>query len=348
MPKWLNNSRFYLTTFVSTIAACALAFALWGFAPSRDHFASQPLDGEAGWYRDYDDQSTREVQDRDIIFHNIGNSIDAARAADVILLGHSVLGFGIDDSQVAQFAREHNVRIFNLFTPGIASGAFIRKVIKRWDIRPKIWIVNATDIPANFFNDEMDDLLSTGKSSALQIVNTPRPEGYWRVIKRNVRWAIEDLVAGYVPGGMAKLMLRYYGSGISIWRSAVTGNYSLKQIAYYWQQAPLIKPNRDQTSCHVLPWEIEKARAFLADIGGTVVLTNLPELHWCPLRVNELAAALGLETIMPPDAEYQSIDTVHMNSDGARKFTHFLIEALQRTAAFKMALPAAALAPPKN
>ena len=52
---------------------------------------------------------------------------------------------------------------------------------------------------------------------------------------------------------------------------------------------------------------------------------------------------------MPPDAEYQSIDTVHMNSIGAQKFTRFLIDALRRSAALKKALPAAAIpAQPKS
>jgi hypothetical protein len=58
---------------------------------------------------------------------------------------------------------------------------------------------------------------------------------------------------------------------------------------------------RDQ-DCHVSAWELEKARAFFADIGGTPILVNVPYERWCPQRVRELADALEVETIITPDA----------------------------------------------
>ena len=57
-------------------------------------FASIPLDDDKSYYRNWGDRSTLEIQDRDIFYHNIGNSIEYAKRADIIILGHSMLLFG--------------------------------------------------------------------------------------------------------------------------------------------------------------------------------------------------------------------------------------------------------------
>ena len=218
--------------------------------------------------------------------------------------------------------------------PGLASGAFVRKVIKRWDIRPRIWIINTDDHPANFFNDAMDDFAASGLSSVQQIARTPRVAGFFNVARRDIRWAAEKAAAPNLSAAVARGLLRYYDSGVSTWRSAKNGNYNLEQVGIYNQPHDPIKVIRDQ-DCHVKAWEIDKARAFFADIGGTPILTNVPYEHWCPQRVRELAAALGVETIITADANYSVFDGTHMDKAGGQKYTEFLLNALQDTDSFR-------------
>jgi len=92
---------------------------------------------------------------------------------------------------------------------------------------------------------------------------------------------------------------------------------------------------RDQ-DCHVQAWEIDKARAFFADIGGTPILINVPYERWCPQRVRELAAALGVDTIITADANYSVFDGTHMDKAGGQKYTEFLLNALQDRASFRL------------
>jgi hypothetical protein len=324
----------YLSSMAWAILCFSITIIGWGMSGPRDHFASAPLEGSADWFQNYEGLVTRQMQDRDVFFHNIGHSIENAQKADVIILGHSVLEFALVNSQIEEFQQRYHIRIFNMVMPGLASGAFVRKVIKRWDIKPRIWIVNTDDHPANFFNDAMDDFAASGSSAVQQIAKTSRVVGFFNVARRDIRWAVERAVARYLPAAVARGLLQYYGSGVSTWRSAVNGNYNLEQIGVYNQPHDPIKLIRDQ-DCHVNAWEIEKARAFFADIGGTPILINVPYERWCPQRVRELADALGIETIITADANYSVFDGTHMDKSGGGKYTEFLLNAFQHADSFR-------------
>jgi hypothetical protein len=324
----------YLGCMALAILCFCVAIFAWGISGNRDHFASTPLKGSADWFENYEGLVTRQMQDRDVYFHNVGHSIENARRADIIILGHSVLEFALVNQQIEEFEQKYHIRIFNMVMPGLASGAFVRRVIKRWDIKPHIWIINTDDHPANFFNDAMDDFAASGSNSVQQIARTSRVVGFFNVARRDIRWAAEKAVARYLPAAVARGLLQYYDAGVSTWRSAINGNYNLEQVGVYNQSHDSIKLIRDQ-DCHVNEWEIEKARTFLADIGGTSILINVPYERWCPQRVRELAGALGVQTIITADANYSVFDGTHMDKAGGQKYTKFLLNALQNTNSFQ-------------
>jgi hypothetical protein len=335
LPKLSSKSYYsYLRSMAAAVLCLGVTIFTWAMSGERDHFASASLKGSNDWFENYEGLVTRQMQDRDIFYHNIGRSIENARNADIIILGHSVLEFALIDEQIEEFARRYHVRVFNMVMPGLASGAFIRKVIKRWNITPRVWIINADDYPANFFNDAMDDFAASGGSSVQQITRTSRVAGFFNVARRDIRWAAEKAAARYLPASVARGLLRYYDSGVSTWRSAVTGNYNLEQVGVYNQPHEAIKVIRDQ-ACHVQAWEIDKARAFFADIGGVPILINVPYERWCPQRVRELAAVLGAETIISADADYSVFDGTHMDIEGGRRYTTHLLESLTNTHAFR-------------
>jgi hypothetical protein len=335
LPRFSLQSYYsYLRSMVLVFLCFGIVILSWGMSGERDHFASASLKGSADWFENYEGLVTRQMQDRDIFYHNVGHSIENARKADIIILGHSVLEFAIVNQQIEEFERKYQVHIFNMVMPGLASGAFVRKVIKRWDITPRIWIINTDDHPANFFNDAMDDFAASGASSVQQIAKTSRVVGFLNVARRDIRWAAERAAARYLPAAIARGLLQYYDSGVSTWRSAINGNYNLEQVGVYNQPHDFIKLIRDQ-DCHVNVWEIEKARAFLGDIGGRSILINVPYERWCPQRVRELADALGVETVITADANYSVFDGTHMDKAGGQKYTKFLLNALQNTSSFQ-------------
>jgi hypothetical protein len=331
----------YLVRVLMLVSGMIAVFVAWGIH-GRDHFAALPLRGDPNWYRDYNDMVTRELSDREVLYHGIGASIENARKADIILLGHSVFQFAIDNALVEEFERRHGIRIFNMYSAGNASGEFLRLIVKRWDIHPKLWIINADDYPANFFNDKLDDFAATGRGSVMSIVKEPRVVGYVRVAGRNVRWRIEDWLLEYLPRTVAKAFFgRMLTLSTNTWRSALNGNAYLDHAGFYITDHGPIVVVRDQ-QCDTNPGEIERARRYLADIGGEAILTITPYERWCPKRVRELASALGRETIIADDAAYSVWDGTHMDKKGAAAYTEFLLNALEKTRTFERIEHAAA------
>jgi hypothetical protein len=188
--------RRYLTVFFSSVVAILAVFVLaglinWTTLSWRDHFGQLTLDGDDHWYRNFEYLHTQEMQDRDVLFQGIGASISNLKQADIVILGHSVLEFGLEQDQIKEFERKYNIRIFNLTMPGVASGEFSRLLIKKWDVHPKIWIINADDYPTNFFEPSLQDFFTTGRNSIDAIVHSSWWTGYQNAVVRNTRYTIE-------------------------------------------------------------------------------------------------------------------------------------------------------------
>lgn len=337
MTAKLSRPLIYFSIISFFCSAAFVSFLTWGLT-SADHFAAIPLDGKTAFYRNYGDRLTREIQDRDILYHNIGKSIQHARQADIVLIGHSMLLWGMRADLIEQFERKHGVKIYNLGSAGDGSGEFLRLVIKRWKLKPKLWVINADDHAANFFNVSLDDFGVSGKSSAINVVKYGRLKGWVNVVGRNVRWRVEDFLFDHLPRSLTKSF--FSGSGLQVWRNAENGNWYLEKVSSYVDpNNALIKLTRPQ-NCHTNPMEIARAKRYLSEIGGTSIFTLVPYHEFCPQRVRELASSLNVETVVPPNVAYSSADGgAHLDKKGAIAFTSFFLAALEKTKAFKKIAP---------
>jgi hypothetical protein len=316
-----------------TIAVLLLA---WGFV-GRDHFGAIPLKGDYGWYQNWGEWTSRRVQDRDIFYHRIGGSVDAARKADIIVLGHSMMNFGLQHDAMRVFAERHGLKIYNLASPGDASGEFVRLIIRRWSIEPGLWIINADDHAANFFNVSLDDFGSFGRSAPASVVGYGWLTGYLNVAGRNMLWRLQDFGTAHFPIVVANAF--FPGKGRRIWRRIDDGNYNLDEWpAFMRTDNAAVSVGRDQ-KCPTNPEEVIRARRYIEDIGGETVLTLVPYHSSCPQRVRELGHALGLDVVIPPTEDYTSWDGGgHLDKNGAIRFTRFLFSNLEQTSAFERLL----------
>lgn len=331
----MNNKISTLTYLCLTAAFLAVGvfivarYALVG----NDHFAAITLNGDASYYRSYGDWLAIEVQDRDIFYHKIGRSIDYARKADIIMLGHSMLMWGLSEDLIKRFEAKHGVRIYNMSFAGVASGEFARRIAKRWGLHPKIWIINADDQAASFFSPALDDF-GPWKSTTIETVNYDRFTALQRVCGRNLRWRIGDFLAHIESPSIKKSC--FSSENKSIWRSISNGNWNLDKLSIYTNENnPLIKVKRPQ-DCHAQGDEITYARQYLKEMGGSVVLMLIPSENFCPQRVREIAKELRLETIIPLKTAYPTADGgQHLDKKGARDFTQYLLAELEKTKTFK-------------
>ncbi len=333
----LSNLLVYFSVIFAFIFISVVSLLYWGIGGIKngaDHFAAISLSGDVKYYRNWGDRVIREIQDRDILYHNIGKSIEYARAADIIILGHSMLLFGLRNDLIEKFEKKYNIKIYNMASAGDGSGEFLLRTIKRWKIKPKLWIINADDHAANFFSVSLDDFGASGKSSAINVVKYGRMKGYMHVIGRNLRWRLEDILLANLPANWSQSL--FHEPILACWRNIQTGNWYLDRTPSYVKlDHPLFKLLRPQ-DCHADVTEIERAKHYLTEIGGQTILMLVPYQNFCSQRVHELAKALSTEAVVPPDVKFSSWDgSGHLDKKGAIAFTKFFLSALEKTDAFK-------------
>lgn len=286
--------------------------------------------GDADWYRDVGGRSVNQIQDQDIFYSNVGHSIAAAKASDIVLLGPSFVARGIDRPTLRSSALLGGLKTYNMAFLGIRGGEFSRRIIARWRIRPALWLINADDQFVHFFSDDLHLTIGSDKKP-IDAAARSRLQGHLTVLRRNVRWRIEDWIA-VLQGRSAPDAL--FGD----YRSVSTGDMMNTNPAYAATGNPPMRILRDR-QCDTSPAVVDHARRLLREIGGQIVLMLVPHSQACARQAAELAKALNVEFIPPPDDD--ALTTLdgggHLDRNGAARFTRYLAAELIKTKAFAAA-----------
>jgi hypothetical protein len=329
----LIQSQIY-QRYLLIIASGALAFLLLVCAamlrPASQNltglsdFARIPLLDRNIWYRDLGGRTVPEIQELDLFYHNIGSSIAEARKADIILLGPSFMLYAIDPEELRQFGEKHGLKIYNMAFFGVRSGEFSREIIERWSLHPKLWIINVDDNFDHFFSKALTMWwFISPKSVPIPPVDYDRMKGWASVARRNARWRLEDARAPFVPDH-------------SIYRREDDGSVFLGNDPRFGAADNKTINVVREANCHATSESIKIGRDYLASIGGESIFTLVPNSTWCPTQAFELGKELGNEVILPPDANYSTVDNGgHLDHRSAVAFTRFLLTELEQSQTFR-------------
>jgi hypothetical protein len=319
--------RRYVFVMLAAAAGLILIVMVWGLR-GRDHFAAYPLNGNQAFYRDYSGRSVPEIQDQELFYHNVGGSIAAARNADIILLGPSFVSYAFEPNALRNFEAAQGHDIYNMSFIGIRGGEFSRQIIKRWNVKAPLWVINVDDQFIHFFSRSLDLTLGPA-TTGIPATFHSRLRGFLSVAGRNLRWRAEDRISALRTGD---------GSANGIYRNIRTGDATIDVNSRYGANDNKEIPFDRTRDCHASTETIEIARQYLRDIGGHVVLTLVPHSQYCPNQAHELAKALDVEIIIPPDTGYTSVDGGgHLDRKSAIKFTSFMMSELLKTEAYRQA-----------
>jgi hypothetical protein len=332
----MNRSALpYIATQFSMFLALVMLIACWGLI-GRDHFAAIASGHGPTWYQDLGGDAVTEIQDQDIFFHDIGSSIDSLRRADVVIVGSSLVAFAIDGTVVKNvLGNKHGLTFYNLSFVGISSGEFTRRIIKKYQIHPKLLIINADDGGGggNFFGTGIQRSFS-GDVKTIAATEHNRVEAFKEVARRNLRWRLERLFKTSLHSTALerddRVPIPHF------YRDAATGNADMAAFPRYENidnQAVVIKRDPD---CHTTDEVVGTAKDFVRDIGAEVMLTIIPNVHYCEQQAREIASKLGIELVLPGKLAYSSWDGGgHYDRRGSFEFTTDFIGALEKTGTFK-------------
>jgi hypothetical protein len=308
------------------------------------HFASiapADLDPEE-WYQDTGGRRVMEIQDQDLFYHGIGSSIDNLRQADIVVLGSSIVAFGIDGHVADDFMRRHGLTFYNMSFIGIFSGEFPRRIIQKFNIHPRLWIINADDGggPGNFFSRNLTRAFSADVQT-IPAIQHNRLIAFKEVARRNLRWRLEDL-----PDESAALLGSAVNFGARFYRSAKTGNGEFRSFPQYESASNGSVVIKRSPDCHTNAEAVATARDFVRDIGGSVILTVIPNTHYCEAQAREIAESLGVELVLPGHLDYSSWDGGgHLDRRGSTRLTADLMGAVEKSGTFARLFPADATRP---
>jgi len=332
-----GSARFWFGLLGGLVVLFA-GLAAWVYAPGQDHLAAIAVNGDPQWFLNY--EVGYEIQDTEILYHNIGHSIANARDADIIFVGWSKVVFGIDWRVFDEFSRKHHVKMFNLAIVGAQSGEIFRLLKDRFGLRPKIWVINAdrdvvNDYRYGFFHMSLGGG-GPGASQIPRVVKYSWLHAFKDVVGRNLRWRLEMML------GLLHEPHSY--------RSATTGNWYLDQWKYYtydknpkvplWEQRIVDGKSRitdrSDPSCPAPPEEIAEAKAYQEAMGGTFVLIQLPSVFACAQRIHEIAAALDVPAFTVDPTQFSATDGGgHLDGISARKYTTMLFDWLEQQPEFQ-------------
>jgi hypothetical protein len=323
----------YLSALFILLLAVAVPFARWGLS-GRDHFAAISSDHGPTWYQDIGGDAVTEIQDQDLFFHNIGGSLDHLRNADVVIVGSSLVSFAINGAIARERLGAHGLKFYNLAFVGISSGEFTRRIIEKFNIRPKLWIINADDGGGggNFFGTNIQRSFS-GDVKVIAATEHGPIAGYREVMRRNLRWRSEALfrfLRSSLPGSPPDSPVARF------FRDAATGDGDLSAFpAYDRDDNPPAAIKQRDSECHTNEAVIQIARKFIATIHTEAVLTLVPNTYYCEQQAREVADELGIELVLTKKLTYSSWDGGgHLDRLGSKEFTSDLMTALEKSATF--------------
>lgn len=313
-----------LLAFLLTFGLASVAGQCWGrLVLDAAAFSAYPWyvpDGD-DWYVAYD----ADLVERDhyVLYGNYGSAIDNLRRADIVILGDSRAQLGFSRDILARFEAAHGVRVYNLALGYTEPAPLPLAIIRDYDIRPRVFVVNAeTGGVAPFFRDTPGYL---GK-----IVLAGGRAGAWKTAFGKV--AMDQLDAWIRPlfpyvfaSSEHYLLLRSWSTGFW-YRNPPLAREGDKPVAQPAGQS-LTPPRPDEVQ--VAQQEVQVAQQVVSELrsrGARVVFTYVPSPNTALAPSQELARRVGVEEIAPSDAGLMYVDGSHLDSSSAERFTERFLE----------------------
>jgi hypothetical protein len=180
----------FLRALIGSLIGWAVIVGMFCYSGGQDHFAAIPLNGNGNWYGNYVIKDM-QILDSDIYFHGIGRSIEHARAADLLFLGTSRVVFGLNWRVFDAFAQKHQVGMFNMGFAGVMSANFSRMLIHRWDLKPRLWVIDIYADPTNSFASSFFNPAAGLGAFESPSIARDKIEAYANVGITDLRWRVK-------------------------------------------------------------------------------------------------------------------------------------------------------------
>lgn len=247
--------------------------------------------------------------DHVVTWNDIGGAMQNARRADVLFFGTSQMQFALPPHAVRAFTRRTGLTAYSLALPFAERDEFALALIEKYDLRPRVAVVNVTGF---FTNDE--------SMVGLKV----RADGYWPGLASV--W--EERLAAMVWPSASRVLPSFVTPrpARTLLRSTSDGT---------WQP---VRWTHDHNRVAVTPmpirWAMRAAVRFRNELvlrGASLVLVCVPSAvaPCAPEALRPLAVSLGARMVIPTvDAPMWTGDLAHLCPLSGKRYARAMLRQL--------------------
>ncbi len=239
-----------------------------------------------------------------MLFHNLRGHIEQARKADVLILGDSRSQLGFMPSVLIAGMKKLGLSVFWLSTGYGEAYTFYEKIIKKYDLKDKIIILQ----DAILTRDDMS-------ISARSAVNTT----WWAGVKTFYEAQISWIIQRYLHSVFPKLSVSSpWISGHVLYRNNETGAWFDCQLKQREKCFPVVK---ETNSIHMTEKAMEFVQ-YLKNNGNTLVLVTIPDsIDTAVQSASKIADTIDVSYISPKERDFFTYDKTHLQYESAETYT---------------------------
>lgn len=257
--------------------------------------------------------------DHVILYHDLNDAVEKAKAADILILGNSTALFAFHDEELKRFSEETGLRVFNLAFGHAESAEFPNEILKNHDIRPKIILADL-----NFFFNGPSDY-------SRRVRGYSRLDAFKKIFEWSYGWRLRAFLQTYLPHWTVISPPTQYKP---IFRSIERGTYYLPPVA---RNEGEIDP---WNVSHKVPVEVKaywlkRIQGLLSamEAGGSKVIFTVapsPGYGFARIRAEAYSKALSRPLVAPDIGKLFSCDGRHVDESTGRRFSSSLFYQLKR------------------
>jgi len=259
------------------------------------------------------------------LYHDIGDSIENARQADILIIGNSRALLGFSEAVFVGEAEKLGLRVFNLAMGHADSARLARELIRRHDLNPRVLIVSGGWF---FYGKRYSDW-------AQEVIAMSRWQALKTYYEYSLAWELESRLHQHLPY-LDQFRKRPYP-----WvhyRSESTGWFRSTRIP--GSRYPIRIGKERKSYARSLP-VAQALKAEMEERGTQLVLTLLPYGRVQSGHLAYLSQELDVPYILPPFDALATADGSHLTPDSAQIASQYIWEKLMELPEIraKLALP---------
>jgi hypothetical protein len=302
------SPRLYLVA-LAVGALCGVAYgALRIFVLGPDAMLGcDPRGVDATHYMAY--CNVRSFTEYDLGAHYFGlepAAIKSMQAADVLFVGDSRTGHTFSSKATQDFMERLHATYYIMGFGYEASSTAALSLIEKYQLRPKLMIVNADPFFTNDFREVRERILSGRYDIYLEYF-------FKKQFQR-------------LQASLCSRNERFCGHALTVYRSVVNGAWDVRQFAalHPGSKNPKIVIEDDKNRSSEIPEALKAGREFIEHVSiapGCLIVTSVPSPHSTQDLAKAVAAELDAPYIAPEIAGLRTFDDSHLTMEDSERWS---------------------------